>query len=361
MKKLLLVLLLSIVSCQSEIYMEDGIIKCPEDVEVGYVGKEDGISYKVVDSIMLYNMVKNNDNITNICTSKITNMESLFFLSEFNGDISKWDVSNVTNMSNMFNGTHSSANKFNGDISKWDVSSVTDMRNMFNTSQFNRDISNWDVSNVIDMYRMFSHSQFNGDISKWDVSNVTDMNGMFNKSQFNGDISKWDVSNVTNMSHMFNFESQFNGDISKWDVSSVTNMSLMFRNSQFKGNLSKWDVSNVSDMDDMFEDSQFNGDISKWVNKPLGFKNTKPDCKKVALGYLKKLKLANILWLQDEGYSGGNCFGEPNVYCGRVTEYIDGLYWTYDIKVNVKPNEFGYCGEVTGIWTNGTNKNSIFN
>ena len=240
MKKLLLVLLLSIVSCQSEIYMEDGIIKCPEDVEVGYVGKEDGISYKVVDSIMLYNMVKNNDNITNICTSKITNMESLFFLSEFNGDISKWDVSNVTNMSNMFNGTHSSANKFNGDI------------------------------------------------SKWDVSNVTDMNGMFNKSQFNGD-------------------------------------------------------------------------ISKWVNKPLGFKNTKPDCKKVALGYLKKLKLANILWLQDEGYSGGNCFGEPNVYCGRVTEYIDGLYWTYDIKVNVKPNEFGYCGEVTGIWTNGTNKNSIFN
>ena len=110
-----------------------------------------------------------------------------------------------------------------------------------------------------------------------------------------------------------------------------------------------------------FEDSQFNGDISKWVNKPLGFKNTKPDCKKVALDYLKKLKLANILWLQDEGYSGGNCFGEPNVYCGRVTEYIDGLYWTYDIKVNVKPNEFGYCGEVTGIWTNGTNKNSIFN
>ena len=37
----------------------------------------------------------------------------------------------------------------------------------------------WDVSNVTNMGDMFSESQFNGDISNWDVSNVTNMSGMF--------------------------------------------------------------------------------------------------------------------------------------------------------------------------------------
>jgi surface protein len=47
---------------------------------------------------------------------------------------------------------------------------------MFRFSQFNRDISNWDVSSVFDMRNMFDDSQFNQDISNWDVSNVTECN-----------------------------------------------------------------------------------------------------------------------------------------------------------------------------------------
>ena len=43
---------------------------------------------------------------------------------------------------------------------------------MFSKSQFNGDISKWDVSNVTNMGNMFSKSPFNGDISNWDVSNV---------------------------------------------------------------------------------------------------------------------------------------------------------------------------------------------
>ena len=72
-------------------------------------------------------------------------------------------------------------NKFTGDISKWDVSRVTDMNRMFHyESLFNGDISKWDVSSVSNMPRMFaSASSFNGDISKWNVSRVTDMQGMF--------------------------------------------------------------------------------------------------------------------------------------------------------------------------------------
>src|ERR1035437_5095920 len=75
-----------------------------------------------------------------------------------------------------------------------DVSGVTSMNSMFWKSNFNGDISGWDVSKVTDMEGMFQMSKFNGDIAQWDVSNVTDMEGMFQMSKFNGDISRWDVS-----------------------------------------------------------------------------------------------------------------------------------------------------------------------
>ena len=191
MKKLLFVLFLSLVCCQSEIYLEDGIIKCQEDVSVGFVGEIDGVSYKVVDSLILKTMIKNSEDLRFICTTKITDMGSMFNSSEFNGDISKWDVSKVTNMGAMF-----SNSKFNGDTSKWDVSNITNMNGMFFNSKFNGDISKWDVSKVTNMNGMFSNSKFNGDISKWDVSSVTEMSFMFSGAKFNGDISKWDVSNV---------------------------------------------------------------------------------------------------------------------------------------------------------------------
>ena len=50
-------------------------------------------------------------------------MLGMFFdAKSFNGDISTWDVSKVTNMLGMFR----RAKLFNGDVSKWDVSNVTD-------------------------------------------------------------------------------------------------------------------------------------------------------------------------------------------------------------------------------------------
>ena len=71
-----------------------------------------------------------------------------------------------------------------GQISTWNVSQVTDMSSLFaGFVSFNEDIIDWDVSNVNDMSNMFNGaSSFNQDIGIWDVSNVNDMSNMFNSS-----------------------------------------------------------------------------------------------------------------------------------------------------------------------------------
>jgi len=181
------------------------------------------------------------------------------------GDISTWDVSQVTDMSFLFIGKET----FNDDISNWDTSSVTNMFGMFSySSSFNQDISNWNVSNVTDMNNMFPNATaFNQDIGAWDVSNVIKMSAMFQSAtSFNQDIGSWDVSNVEDMSYMFAGASSFNQDISVWNISNVTYMEGMFYGAtSFVQDIGSWDVSNVEDMSYMFENAtSFNQDISNW-------------------------------------------------------------------------------------------------
>ena len=67
--------------------------------------------------------------LNDIDTSKITEMNALFKGVKFNGNISKWNVSNVKNMNVMF--CYSTFTGENGDISEWDVSKVKTMYRMF--------------------------------------------------------------------------------------------------------------------------------------------------------------------------------------------------------------------------------------
>jgi surface protein len=247
------------------IYLDsNGItVKCNPWAILGEYYNLNGLNYLIVDNSN-FNPVGN----FLLCTTKVTDMFNAFGSNSnpYDGiDVTSWDTSNVTNMTNMFQANSA----FNQDISNWDTSNVLSMDGMFlDNSAFNQDISNWDVSGVTIMNNMFrNNSAFNQNISNWDVSGVTNMSGMFaGNSAFNQDISNWDVSGVTNMTYMFAGNSAFNQDISNWDVSGVTNMTGMFQhNSAFNQDIGNWDVSSVTNMSDMFEwNSVFNQDIGSW-------------------------------------------------------------------------------------------------
>ena len=78
-----------------------------------------------------------------------------------------------------FNNNNADNSHGSNSLGVWNVSNVTDMSNMFKGSACNQDLADWDVSSVTNMSRMFENSPFNQDISNWNVSNVTDMSRMF--------------------------------------------------------------------------------------------------------------------------------------------------------------------------------------
>jgi len=87
-------------------------------------------------------------------------------------DLNDIDTSKITDMSYLFSDTIHGYGlyNFNGNISEWDVSNVTTMKMMFCVSKFNGangDLSNWDVNNVKSMYYMFHLCPLEKNPPKW--------------------------------------------------------------------------------------------------------------------------------------------------------------------------------------------------
>ena len=219
--------------------------------------------------------------------SNVWNMSSLFEnQTTFDDDISQWNTHWVENMSSMFKG----ATSFNQPIGKWNTSAVENMGSMFNgATSFNQPIDTsgnyWGVSKVKDMSNMFKGaSQFDQSLNSWNISMSTNTNGMldetknenYNNLSFNipenvalnnetikGAVFIWSLgSNNKNYTRLV----QIHRDISKWDVSGVTNMSGLFQNkTTFNDDISGWNTSIVENMSSMFEGAtKFNQPIGKW-------------------------------------------------------------------------------------------------
>jgi surface protein len=186
-----------------------------------------------------------------------------------NSHISEWNVSQVTDMSNLFSGLTT----FNEDISNWNTSNVTNMSYMFYFCHvFNSDIGNWNTSKVTNMKTMFQAANaFNHNVDTkqvivdgntyyaWNVSNVTDIAYIFHSaSVFNQPLNNWNVSNVTTMEGAFAgaFYNYFNQPLNNWNTSKVENMRDMFKNNKsFDQNIRGWIVKQGTDLNNMFEDA----------------------------------------------------------------------------------------------------------
>jgi len=168
------------------------------------------------------------------------------------GDINTWDVSAITDMSNLFAGKST----FNSNISSWNVSNVTNMDSMFYYAQaFNQPVNSWNVSNVTNMsYMFFSANAFNQPLNSWNMSHVVDLHNIFDSAfAFNQPINSWNVSQVTNMSGVFSAAVAFNQPINSWNVGQATNLSYMFfQATGFNQPLTAWNVSSTANITGMF-------------------------------------------------------------------------------------------------------------
>lgn len=177
-----------------------------------------------------------------------TDLGQTFYLcSKFNGNLSTWDVSNVTSFYRFFRG----CNLFNQPLNSWNVGSATIFQEMFrDAADFNQPLNNWTLpSTYINMQGMFYNANsFNQDLSNWNTSGVGNMNQMFrfagNKTSLN--ISGWDTGNVTSLFGMFQ-NCNFNDDISGWDTGNVTTFARMFEQcDEFDQQIGDWDITGIN-------------------------------------------------------------------------------------------------------------------
>lgn len=193
--------------------------------------------------------------------SNVTNFNSMFYGNRaFNQPIGNWQINtgSAVSMNYMFyNPLNIGISTFNQEISQslqnisgsytaWDVSKVSNMTNMFyNAYSFNKDIGNWNTKNVENFQEMFELAiSFNQDISKWNTISATNMTQMFYQcpnftnngipltssqvTQHGETYNSWDTRNVNTMDLMFGNNYSFNIDISNWDTSNVTTFHQMF-------------------------------------------------------------------------------------------------------------------------------------
>ncbi len=256
-------------------------------------------------------------------TRNVESLANMFrYNRTFNQDVSKWNTSKVTSLSETFRGTSiqvdlsSSYQDNNGNpYIAWDTSKVTTMfstfaNNLVNTYHsvtidmpgYNGDITNWNTDSLIDLRGTFAGgslissptASFNQDISTKQVTvgagtalettyNAWNVENVYRFGRFNDDINtSFDAYGT------FHNNRHFNQPIGNWQINTssahvssglkVSSMRSMFTyNDIFNQPLSEsivtvgtktyraWDVRNIGNFRKMFSyNRSFNQDISNW-------------------------------------------------------------------------------------------------
>lgn len=251
-----------------------------------YCEKE--LVYLNSDSSEMFSGIRNLKSVPGLLeadASRVENMSRMFYSSGiFNTDLSSLNLSNVTDMSEMFYGLSCHSSTPNGvlNLSNLNVSNVKNMRQMFmyvgsGCESLTINLSNWDTSSVTDMSGMFSYAYreiptANIDLTNLNVSNVKNMKSMFERfgeysTNVQINLSNFNSSSVTDMSQMFanvgSYSKTVNLNLSGMNTSNVTNMASMFSSLGPSGgnndaavlnvDISSWNTSKVEDMSHMFD------------------------------------------------------------------------------------------------------------
>lgn len=209
----------------------------------------------------LWTDVTEYDGMENVDTSKVVMMDSMFAqnLSLKSIDLSSWDMSNVTSMTNMFSGGYNDGTglktmqlqsvKLGSTTGK-----VTDMSSMFNGDQYLTDVdaADWNVDSLQSADALFRGTAIGSlDLSGWNTSNLTSINSTFaampNVTSIN--VADWDTSKVNNLVQAFQSDPLLSDlDVSKWDVSGSKSFVQVFDNdsSLTTIDLSNWHPAPVS-------------------------------------------------------------------------------------------------------------------
>lgn len=175
-------------------------------------------------------------------------------------DIRGWDTSNVNRMDAMFR--YAKPIEVYG-LEDLNTSNVTDMNFMLCDSKIKQlDLSKWDVSKVTNLEFFLQNNNVitSLNLSNWDTSSVTNMKNIFQYCDKLSDLKfDFNTSNVTTMDALFDYCMSFTElDLSKWDVSQVSSMSAIFndcRNLTYLS-LKNWNMQNVTNVSSMFGNTE---------------------------------------------------------------------------------------------------------
>ncbi len=175
-------------------------------------------------------------------------------------DLNHIDVSECSELKEIFHNLTSDGESFHGDVSKWNVENVTDMYYLFAYCyDFNCDLSGWDVHNVRNMRNLFYNCvRFEGKgLENWKTDSLEIAGSIFcGCDEFNGNVENWNTEKMTNASYMFAHCKKFNRDLSKWNVEKIRQANNMFYEcKKIKFSFDDWYLHDCQNAEGMFGDS----------------------------------------------------------------------------------------------------------